>query len=64
MSGILGTLRQAIYMHAAYLEEWKQRIMVCRADGLTVREWCFWNAVSAHILRHFTPLPYLFSALP
>lgn len=33
--------------HAANLEEWKQRIMACRASGLTVREWCSQNAVSA-----------------
>ena len=49
LSGILGTLkadRKAIYMHAtqmkhaANLEVWKERIMDCRASGLTVREWC------------------------
>lgn len=33
--------------HAAYLEEWKQRIMDCRASGLTVREWCSQNSWSA-----------------
>ena len=26
--------------HAASLEEWKQRIMECRASGLPVRTWC------------------------
>ena len=29
--------------HAANLEDWKQRIMVCRASGLTVRQWCAQN---------------------
>ena len=32
--------------HAANLEEWKKRIMDCRASGLTVREWCSRNAWS------------------
>ena len=32
--------------HAANLEEWKKRIMDCRAGGLTVREWCSRNAWS------------------
>lgn len=32
--------------HAANLEEWKKRIMACRASGLTVREWCSQNAWS------------------
>lgn len=32
--------------HAANLEEWKKRIMACRASGLTVREWCSRNAWS------------------
>ena len=30
--------------HAASLEEWKQRIMECRASGLSVRTWCEQNA--------------------
>ena len=32
--------------HAANLEVWKQRIMTCRASGLSVREWCSQNAWS------------------
>jgi len=32
--------------HAANLEEWKKRIMDCRAGGLTVREWYSRNAWS------------------
>jgi hypothetical protein len=32
--------------HAANLEEWKRRIMECRASGLTVREWCSQNSWS------------------
>ena len=30
--------------HAASLEEWKQRIMECRASGLPVRMWCAQHA--------------------
>lgn len=33
--------------HAARLEDWKQRIMACRASGLTVRQWCAQNNFSA-----------------
>ena len=29
--------------HAASLEEWKQRIMECRASGLPVKTWCEQN---------------------
>ncbi len=32
--------------HAANLEEWKKRIMDCRASGLTVIEWCSRNVWS------------------
>lgn len=32
--------------HEANLEEWKQRIMACRASGLSVREWCSQNTWS------------------
>ena len=32
--------------HAANLEVWKQRIMTCRASGLSVREWCSQNSWS------------------
>lgn len=30
--------------HVASLEEWKQRIMECRASGLPVKTWCAQNA--------------------
>lgn len=30
--------------HAANLEMWKQRIMECRASGLSVRVWCAQNS--------------------
>lgn len=33
--------------HAARLEDWKQRIMACRASGLTVRQWCAQNNLNA-----------------
>ena len=33
--------------HMANLEAWKQRIMTCRASGLSVREWCSQNACSS-----------------
>lgn len=33
--------------HAARLENWKQRIMACRASGLTVRQWCAQNNLNA-----------------
>lgn len=30
--------------HAARLEDWKQRILECRASGLPVRTWCAQNS--------------------
>ena len=30
--------------HAARLEDWKRRIMECRASGLPVRTWCAQNS--------------------
>ena len=32
--------------HAARLEDWKERIMECRASGLPVRTWCAQNSCS------------------
>ncbi len=32
--------------HAANLEAWKERIMICRSSGLSVKAWCTGNQVS------------------
>lgn len=39
-------MRATELKHAANLEEWKKRIIDCRASGLTVRKWCSQNAWS------------------
>lgn len=41
--------------HAANLEEWKKRIMACRASGMTVREWCSRNAWSTSTYYRWEP---------
>ena len=39
-------MRATELKHTANLEEWRKRIMDCRASGLTVRKWCSQNAWS------------------
>ena len=39
-------MRATALKHTANLEEWRKRIMDCRASGLTVRKWCSQNAWS------------------